>query len=494
MKFLAALFFLSTSLLAAAQVNQWDIFEIELRGPKSGNPYVDVELKANFQFMNKSVPVRGFYDGNGVYKIRFMPDEQGHWRYSTSSNVKELAGKKGNFECLAAKAGVHGPVRIRDTFHFAYADGTPFYPFGTTCYAWIHQGDELEEQTLNTLSTSPFNKIRYCVFPKDYTYSKNEPVYHPFEKKDDGAFDFTRPNYDYFKHFEKRLAQLCDLGIEADIILWHPYDRWGYSTMGAKNDDRYLRYMIARIAAYQNVWWSLANEFQYVRAKKHEDWVRFFKILQTEDPAQHLRSIHNHPKSKYNWGEPWVTHVSIQDEDNSQAGTWRQTYGKAVINDECQYEGTIYMHWGNLSGRELVHRMWLGIVNGCYTTHGETFSDPQDILWWSKGGVLHGESPARIAFLRSIVEAAPLDALDPIGDHWTWSGKAIGKKDEYYLLYFGVHQPDRWTFNTQNGQFAVDIIDPWNMTIHRLDGLFEGNFEITLPGKPYLALRAQRSY
>ena len=34
---------------------------------------------------------------------------------------------------------------VKDTFNFAYADGKPHYSFGTTCYAWVHQGDSLAE-------------------------------------------------------------------------------------------------------------------------------------------------------------------------------------------------------------------------------------------------------------------------------------------------------------------------------------------------------------
>lgn len=33
-------------------------------------------------------------------------------------------------------------------FHFMYEDGTRFQPFGTTCYAWINQPEEIQEQTL----------------------------------------------------------------------------------------------------------------------------------------------------------------------------------------------------------------------------------------------------------------------------------------------------------------------------------------------------------
>ena len=41
--------------------------------------------------------------------------------------------------------------------------------------------DALEEQTLETLKTAGFNKMRMCVFPKDYIFNKNEPVHYPFE-------------------------------------------------------------------------------------------------------------------------------------------------------------------------------------------------------------------------------------------------------------------------------------------------------------------------
>jgi len=54
-------------------------------------------------------------------------------------------------------------------------------------------------------------------------------------------------------------SKLRDLGIQADLILFHPYDHWGYALMGAEADERYLRYTVARLAAYRNVWWSVAN-------------------------------------------------------------------------------------------------------------------------------------------------------------------------------------------------------------------------------------------
>jgi hypothetical protein len=256
---------------APARVEQWGLFEVSLRGPADGNPFLDVKLSAEFRFKNRIVKPDGFYDGDGVYRIRFMPDSQGAWTYATRSNRPELNGKTGEFQCVAPSGKNHGPVVVRNTWHFGYADGTPYYQVGTTCYAWAHQGAKLEEQTLATLQNAPFNKMRMCVFPKDYAFNKNEPEFYPFPRDAAGKNDFTRFDPKFFQHFEGRVRDLLNLGIEADLILFHPYDRWGYKNMPSEVDDRYLSYLVARLAAFRNVWWSMANEYDFMKEKKLSD-------------------------------------------------------------------------------------------------------------------------------------------------------------------------------------------------------------------------------
>jgi hypothetical protein len=467
-------------------VERWTAFEIALRGPRGGNPFVDVALSARFQHHNRVLEPEGFYDGDGVYRIRFMPDEPGEWRYVTRSNAAELDGQAGAFECVEAGPGNHGPVRVRDGFHFGHEDGTPYIPVGTTCYAWAHQGDALEAQTLATLAASPFNKLRMCLFPKHYAYNANEPVYHPFEPAAGGGWDFARFNPAFFQHFERRVGDLLALGIQADVILFHPYDRWGYAGMGAEADDRTLRYVAARLAAYRNVWWSLANEYDIMEGKRLEDWDRFFKILLARDPAQHLRSIHN-CHGFYNHALPWVTHASIQHAAVERVAEWRAAYGKPVVIDECGYEGDIPEGWGNFTPQEHLRRFWIGFVTGGYVGHGETYRHPQDLLWWSKGGQLRGQTPARIAFLRRILEAAPA-GLTPNSRWDLWSGRC---GDDLLLFYLDSHQPWRFVTTLPEGRdYAVDVIDTWDMTITPREGTFRGRIEIDLPVKPGLAIRA----
>lgn len=67
------------------QVEQWGRFELNLTGPASGNPFLEVELNARFTQGNTTINVTGFYDGEGQYRVRFMPEKIGEWRYITHS-------------------------------------------------------------------------------------------------------------------------------------------------------------------------------------------------------------------------------------------------------------------------------------------------------------------------------------------------------------------------------------------------------------------------
>lgn len=464
-------------------IEQWGLFETRLQGPGEGNPFKDTELRATFTHGERTVTVSGFYDGAGVYRIRFMPDARGVWRFTTVSNVPALDRQTGELECVEPGPDNHGPVQVFNTYHFHYADKTPYYQVGTTCYAWTHQGDDLAEQTLRTLKHAPFNKLRMCIFPKSYAYNTNEPVHYAFERTENGEHDFSRPNPAFWHNLENRILQLQELGIEADIILFHGYDRWGYASMTPEQDDRYLRYAVARLSAFRHVWWSLANEFDFMRAKRMDDWHRFFRIVCENDPYGRLCSIHN-GEQMYDHTLPWVTHASVQSTDFAAARQWRDTWRKPVVFDECRYEGDVERGWGNLSAQEMTAMFWRSLMHGCYAGHGETYENPDDILWWAKGGTLHGESPARIAFFTQFLEALPEEGWQPLGEH------CAGVHGRQYLYYFDEHPPATWEFDLPpHRRYRVELIDTWAMTTATLGDDYPAHFVLELPQTKYLAVR-----
>jgi hypothetical protein len=53
--------------------------EVVMHGPSHGNPFVDVDLSAVFRRGDDEITVGGFYDGSGIYRLRFLPPAPGRW-------------------------------------------------------------------------------------------------------------------------------------------------------------------------------------------------------------------------------------------------------------------------------------------------------------------------------------------------------------------------------------------------------------------------------
>jgi Domain of unknown function (DUF5060)/Protein of unknown function (DUF4038)/Domain of unknown function (DUF5605) len=483
---------------AVGNVEQWGLFEIPLAGPAAGNPYKDVTLTARFTMAHRTVQVTGFYDGEGTYRVRFMPDAPGRWSYETQSSAHELAGHAGEFVCTAPTTpGNHGPVGTAHQFHFQHADGTAYFPFGTTTYAYLFAAEESAKASLSGMQAAHFNKSRVCVLPKPLG---SGPQILPFPNSGAGANgrggtnDLTRFNPAYFHILEQRLMDMQRAGVQADLILFHPYDAWGYKAMGAEADDFYLRYAIARLSAYRNVWWSIANEYDLIRTRTMSDWDRLFRITQTEDPYGHLRSIH-HSRVIYDHSKPWCTHASLQSYDFEKSAERRLAWNKPIVYDEIQYEGDVDRRWGNLSAEEMTRRFWLATIHGVYATHGEVFGttddDPNPQPTWSDAGQLRGESGPRLAFLRALMERITKVGLTEYEGAYYLSA---GTPNELYLYYLDYHRPARYDFPLPTtANFSATLIDPFAMTATPVPGSFTGKSRLTLSSKPYHAVLFQKT-
>ena len=528
-----------------SSVEKWGMQEITCKGASTGNPFTERQIRGCFQGAQETVWVDGFYDGDGVYKVRFMPSFEGEYTFRIEgdygdemaacesaklqdfnlSGTDKVGGENGkltgSFTVIPPSADNHGPVRVANTYHFAYEDGKPYYSIGTTCYVWDLQSDERIAETLQTLKESAFNKIRFCIFPKHYDYNLGEPRSYPYEgtpmdstvltkdnfqeytgKTEGNHFDLTRFNPAHFQHIEWCVEQLQALGIEADLIVMHPYDRWGFSCMTREQDHLYWKYVLARFAAYRNIWWSLANEYDIFEHKTIEDWEGYAKLICEHDPYHHLRSIHN-CIAFYDHSRPWVTHCSIQRQDIYKTAElvneWRERYRKPAVLDEIAYEGNIQHGWGNISGEEMLRRFWEAVCRGGYPGHGETYLSDDDVLWWSHGGILHGESHKRFHLLHQIMEETPGIGLAPY-DRCGWDEVCAVPESEkwsavksYYLYYYSFMRPSfRDFYFDDDTSFTVRVIDTWNMTVEDR-GVYKGKFRIELPGRPYMAVQIRKA-
>lgn len=499
-------------------MKRYEMFELSFQGEVLEKDWAVIDLNAAFQNGEEQVSVKGFYDGNGIYKVRFLPEKEGIWQWHISGAIKA----DGSAICEPNDdPNAHGVVRAVDT-HFEHADGTLFRPFGTTVYAMMHQEEALIAQTFETLAAAPFNKVRYCVFPKHYDYNHNEPALYAFEKNEDGSWDVARPCIAFWQHFEKGICKLAEMGIQSDLILFHPYDRWGFSSLTMQECEVYLDYLLRRLSAFPTVWWSMANEYDICFARTTEDWHRFEDIITGNDPYRHLLGNH-HCLISYDHARPKITHLSIQSANVDKAADWIKQYGKLVVYDEACYEGDLPLNWGNISAREMTRRFWMVFTAGAYCTHGEVFLSEDEVLWWAKGGVLKGQSPARIAFLKSIFDEIP----GPLTEWGIFTNDmqftpeeeknlrrilamraqlseaeldALNRKDrdcrsrcgdEVFLQYLGLHCNAvlKWKL-PENHRYRVEVIDTWAMTRTVVMEAASGLTEISLPGREDMAVLA----
>lgn len=294
--------------------------------------------------------------------------------------------------------------------------------------------------------------------PARYPYNYQEPAsrLYPYEGTPPTNWDFARFHLPFWRHLEDSVQQLRGAGVIADLILFHPYDHWGFGCMGGSDpetydlthDLEYVRYAVARLAAFSNVWWSLANEWDLIRCKGKgvgqvgttqqgwtaapftataftaasaqagatPIWDALGAALAAEDPYRREASIHN-CIHLYNHSRAWVTHVSLQGYEDGTPAIVAGRYGlKPVVWDEVRYEGDIPEGWGQLSGPEMADRFWWGHSLGVHVGHSETImlpglQDKDQLMWWSKGGVLRGTSPGRISWFARTVGSAPRPAF-----------------------------------------------------------------------------------
>jgi hypothetical protein len=227
----------------------------------------------------------------------------------------------------------------------------------------------------------------------------------------------------------------------------------------------------------------------------------------------------------YDFTRPGITHCCVQTTQVEHASEWIGKYQKPLVYDECCYEGNLQMSWGNISGFEMVNRFWLACAQGAYASHGEVFLAGDEVLWWSKGGVLKGESPRRIAFLRGIIEGLP-GFIEP----WPFDPMALMDEemkkavlnspfpklyaalpeaqkesqlvkdatprgrvgDKVFIQYLARHCNALLTWLLPSDKkYRVEVVDVWEMTRKTILTGVTGVIEVKLPGKEGIAVIAR---
>ena len=90
-------------------VEKWDVFEVEVPGKSDGNPFTDYTIRGTFRGKEETRTVDGFYDGDGVYRVRFMPSFEGEYTFTVEGSFSEEK-HSGTFQAVKPSPDNHGMV------------------------------------------------------------------------------------------------------------------------------------------------------------------------------------------------------------------------------------------------------------------------------------------------------------------------------------------------------------------------------------------------
>ena len=117
----------------------------------------------------------GFYDGDETWRVRFAPDEEGEWSYLLRGEGVEIL-QRGKVRCIAPRGNGFIRIHPENPYAFAYADGTPFFPMGDTCYGLYDDSPitpELRTEYLAARRARHFNFVRMSVGHSEYRAATN---------------------------------------------------------------------------------------------------------------------------------------------------------------------------------------------------------------------------------------------------------------------------------------------------------------------------------
>lgn len=372
------------------------------------NPFTDVTVDGSFALKGgPSLPVDGFCDSpdGRVFRIRFMPSQPGIYSYTV--NYREGAFEKtheGSFEAKDAKK--KGILRLDPEFpaHFRWEGSQErFFWNGTTAYFLAGWDDETIEQSLDRLDQLKVTRVRAAlsgrvrdgrawfenVSPSDTFSFRLEPwVARSPASLEQPDFDITRFNVAYWQKWERLLAHALSQDMIVSVIFYvdglRPgTDPFGKAKMGGPDEQRYYRYAAARLGAFSNVTWDLANEYRLFR---DDAWAeKMGAFLKQCDPYKHLTSTHGHEDFRFRQS-PWADFALYQSWDEHggydymvQNRLAQERTGRVVpqINEEYGYEDHYPRGWGEdrtapaRSAETRVRLAWEIYLAGGYQTTGE---------------------------------------------------------------------------------------------------------------------------
>lgn len=315
------------------------------------NPYSSVELHGEFQSpRHRTTLIEAYWDGGNRMVLRFAPNEAGEWEVRVTSNIARFNGNV--LKVVASESEAPGFIKPANVHHWAYTESNkPHLWMGDTLYDAASMTKDAFQKSVDLRAQQKFTHIRGLALGSGAEALKT----------------FANPNQPdpaFFRTLDERVRYSNQKGIIFDMILGGGGNELAKLFPDRQQRERYIRYMVARYAAF-NITWQMVQDFESY-ANGRELTKEIGLLVKKIDPYQHPRSSYAKVTSSPLLADGWENFVTYQTADDEVGAIEHQLYPVPFVNAGIAAEG---------NADTLRHQLWNATMNGQYPVMGKDALD-----------------------------------------------------------------------------------------------------------------------
>jgi hypothetical protein len=410
---------------------QYGVHEVVLSGSEpAGNPFDTVVTVSFTAVRREPVVVRAFYGGGRTWRARVYVSTAGEWTWASECKTDAaLDGKKGVFRATASKLRGRLLVHPKNPRQWMTEDGRWLLNLNDTAYYLLSRygshGKPIAEPDVKhyvrDIVDRGITSIRSfsAIGPKG-SLEDSEGWKERWRDTFFADEALTRLRLEALDTADERLRWLLDEypDLYVQLILFPRGSRHGrddemWKTFTPQQKHRVMDYMIARYAAFPQIFWLIVNDAHYgEKFPSNNAYAREAgEYFAKHDPWQHPMSTGHARRIPFHFpAEKWATYVHLEeayDLNAAQIAKYWQ-HSKPVFLGEDRYE----QDRPELDPLHMVYfqrrLFWSWLLAGGSTNYGGR--------WWtvdpySQSGSRVAESPWK----KEIVFTKALTGLDSVG-------------------------------------------------------------------------------
>jgi hypothetical protein len=472
---------------SSQKVGRWGIFEHAVRNENDyANPYADVTLNVVYAKPDGgTVRFWGFYDGANTWRLRFMPDEVGTWRYEASFSDGSPGGV-GTFECTASDVPGMISRHADNPIWFGFKGGRP------VLVRSLHVGDRFFADGPNPVTGEAWSDRQRTAFldwARAQGYNLLSVASHYLNRDSKGRgrgwntpdlwdADTQRPNPCEYERMERILNDLA-----ARRIMIYPFagffGRDSDFPRDEKKQELYLRYTLARLGPYWNVLLLVSGPEPMLKGKPfltQDEIDRLGRRIRELDVFGHLLSVHNPTGEDLFRDSDWSSYGVLQgpktlDREKLSAGLLRNHHAaKPLYAQETLWPGNKFHP--QYSPDDIRKNACVALLSGATINFADMNGDSSS--GFSGSMDLNEKVQWRHDIIKAVwdfFETVPFYRMKPRPD-LVDNGYCLAEPGRQYLVY--LESPGTVNVRTQGGPYRVQWIDARHPRDVRDGGTLEG--------------------